>query len=314
MLEAFLFVGLPYAAVIICVAGSIYRFKTDPYSYSALSSQFLESKKLRWGSVPWHLGIGVVFIGHLGAFLLPGPWRAVLTQPHFLYAVEMAGLASALFCALGLLILIIRRLTTANLQPVTTLMDLVVLFLLFVQVILGIMTAVNYRWGAQWATQTTTPYLWSLLLFRPDPSFIAGMPLLVKAHLAGAWLIVLAVPFSRLVHMFSLPLEYLFRPPQKVVLNAPPTHGALKQTADKEMTRRLFLKGAIGLIGGGVLLGVGVLEELYLFFRGPRLSKEEEGHLLDVTQKKLKKNADEKALELERLRDESIFVAKLSDL
>jgi len=314
MLEAFLFVGLPYTAVIICVAGSIYRFKTQPYSYSALSSQFLEGKKLMWGSVPWHLGITVVFLGHLAAFLAPDTWRLFLSSTHVLYTMEAIGLAAAILCALGLLVLILRRLTTANLQPVTTLMDLVVLFLLLIQVILGIMTAMSVRWGSLWSTETTTPYLWSLLTFRPDASFIAGMPLLVKAHLTGAWILLLSIPFSRLVHMFSLPLEYLFRPPQKVVWNAHPHHGSLKAAEDKEVTRRLFLKGAFGLTAGGVLLGIGVLDELYRFFRGPRLTQAEEADLLDVTQKRLKKNAEEKALELERLRDESIFVAKLSDL
>jgi nitrate reductase gamma subunit len=314
MLEIFLFVGLPYAAILVCVAGSIYRFRSERYSVSSLSSQFLESEKLRWGSVPWHLGIGVVFVGHLAAFTMPDTWKMVLLQPHVLLPVEMIGLSAAILCALGLVVLIIRRLTTARLQPVTTLMDLVVLFLLAVQVILGILTAVNYRWGSVWASETTTPYLWSLLTLRPDSSYVAGMPLLVKAHLTGAWVILLSIPFSRLVHMFSLPLEYLFRPPQKVVWNANPHHGSLHAKADQEVTRRLFLKGAFGMVAGGGLLSLGVFDQFFQFFRGPRLTREQEAEQLAVTQKRLKKNADEKALELERLTNDTILVAGLSEL
>jgi nitrate reductase gamma subunit len=314
MLEVFLFVGLPYAAILVCVAGSIYRFRSERYGVSSLSSQFLESEKLRWGSVPWHLGIGVVFLGHLAAFLMPGAWKAFLLQPHILVPVEMVGLASALLCALGLLVLILRRLTTARLQPVTTLMDLVVLFLLFLQVILGILTAMNNRWGSVWATQTTTPYLWSLLTLHPDASYIAGMPLLVKAHLTGAWVLLLSIPFSRLVHMFSLPLEYIFRPPQKVVWNTHPHHGSLKAKVDQEVTRRLFLKGAFGMLAGGGLLSLGVFDQFFQFFRGPRLDREQEAEQLEITQKRLKKNADEKALELERLRNDTIFIAALGEL
>jgi nitrate reductase gamma subunit len=193
-------------------------------------------------------------------------------------------------------------------------MDLVVLFLLFLQVILGILTAMTYRWGSVWSTETTTPYLWSLLTLHPDPLYVAGMPLLVKAHLTGAWVILLAIPFSRLVHMFSLPLEYLFRPPQKVVWNAHPHHGSLKAAMDQEVTRRLFLKGALGVLAGGGLLALGIFDQFFNFFRGPRLSREREAELLDVTQKRLKKNADEKALELERLRNDTILVATLSEL
>jgi nitrate reductase gamma subunit len=314
MLEHFLFIALPYVAIVVCVAGSIYRFKKDPYSYSSLSSQFLESGKLRWGSVPWHLGVAVVFVGHLAALVAPQAWLAFLSRPGFLYAVEAVGLAAAFLCAIGLLVLILRRVTTARLQPVTTLMDLVVLFLLLLQVILGILTAMLHRWGAVWAAGTATPYVVSLFTFSPDASYISGMPLVVKAHIALAWVLVLLVPFSRMVHMFSLPLAYLFRPPQKVVWNAHPTGGILRQEEDQEMTRRHFLKGAVGVTAGAVLLSVGVLEKFFQFFRGPRPSAEREAEQIAITRERLQKSADEKALELERLTSETILVAPLSEL
>ena len=64
---------------------------------------------------------------------------------------------------------------------------------------------------------TTVPYLRSLVTFSPDPSFVAGVPQLVMWHLAGAWIVLALLPFTRLIHIFTLPLGYLVRPPQKVV-------------------------------------------------------------------------------------------------
>jgi nitrate reductase gamma subunit len=74
-----------------------------------------------------------------------------------------------------------------------------------------------HRWGAVWSVRTTTPYLWSLITFQPDPSLVAGVPTLMTLHLTGAWIVLALIPFTRLVHMFAVPLHYLHRPPQKVI-------------------------------------------------------------------------------------------------
>ncbi len=68
-LDNFFLIALPYLAVVICLVGSFYRIKTRPMTYSALSSQFLESKGLMWGSLPWHIGIITIIAAHFIAFL-----------------------------------------------------------------------------------------------------------------------------------------------------------------------------------------------------------------------------------------------------
>jgi nitrate reductase gamma subunit len=42
------------------------------------------------------------------------------------------------------------------------------------------------------------------------------MPLLVRAHIVGAWLLLAVFPFSRLVHILVVPNPYLWRAPQVV--------------------------------------------------------------------------------------------------
>lgn len=219
MLDLFFLAGLPYVAVFTMVVGSIYRFNSNRFSYSALSSQFLENDKVFWGSLPWHLGLGIVFFGHLIAFLFPRFWQDLASGGTMVILIEITGLAAAVACFIGLLVLFIRRLFTSRIQAVTSTMDLVILLLLLVQIVLGILTAVLYPWGSSWAPGTMSPYLWSLVSFSPNIAFVENLPIIVKLHLIFAWVIVLLIPFSRLVHAFSLPFRYFTRPPQVVIWN-----------------------------------------------------------------------------------------------
>ena len=314
MLETFLFVGLPYLALFAMIVGSIYRYRFNRFSFSALSSQMLESQKLLWGSVPFHLGIAVIVTGHLIPFLFPGLWHSLTSNQTFLITVEILGLCAAFLCAFGLCVLLIRRIQTVRLQYVTTVMDLTVVGLLLLQVLIGIALSSSYRWGASWSTGTTTPYLWSVLTLHPDISYIVDMPALIKVHLVAAYVLFLLVPFSRLVHVFSLPIEYLFRLPQKVVWTNIRRIGVMAVHEQASQDRRLLLKGLLGTAGALSLLSLGVFDKIFLFFRGPRMDASEELALLQKRLKRLEATARERNLQLERMQQSHIFVARLSDL
>jgi nitrate reductase gamma subunit len=215
-MQSLLLVGLPYAAIAVFVAGLVWRYRARG-TISSLSSQMMESRWLALGSVPFHLGIVILFIGHLLPLILPGPWRQLVSNRTALLTVETIGIGAGVLCLAGLVILFVRRALSRATRAGSTALDLVVLAVLIAQVALGLGVAIMHRWGAVWSTGTTTPYLWSLLALRPEPQFVAGVPLLMTLHLAGAWILLALVPFTRLVHMFSLPLGYLRRPPQKVI-------------------------------------------------------------------------------------------------
>ncbi|MBI2431600.1 MAG: respiratory nitrate reductase subunit gamma [Candidatus Hydrogenedentes bacterium] len=314
MLNVFLFAGLPYIALVTLVGGTIYRYRSNRFSYSALSSQFLEKKTLLWGSVPWHLGVFILLIGHLIPIFLPGLWRSLMVNQAFLLLVESAGIAAAILCLFGLSVALVRRLTVAKVQAVTSPMDLVVLGLLLFQVLLGLGVAMAHRWGAVWSTQTTTPYLWSLLLLQPNLDLVANLPPMVRLHLVSAFVLVLLVPFSRLVHMFSVPLAYLWRAPQIVIWNNPRRFREVPVVRQFVESRRYFLRGAFGLTAGGTLLTAGVMDKAVSFFRGPAMSPEEQAALLRKRLQRLEMTAEERELELERLRNNYIFVANLKEL
>jgi|TARA_B100001971_G_C18198016_1_gene542732 nitrate reductase gamma subunit len=217
MIDFVLFGVLPYVAFAIAIVGLVWRYKTNQFSYSSVSSQFLENRQLFWGSVPWHYGIIIILIGHLVGILFPSSVMAFNGMPIRLYILEGTGLALGLLVLVGLVYLLLRRGTNERIRAVTSRMDLVLLLLLLTMVITGVGTAIFYRWGSGWYVQTVTPYIRSLVTFSLQVEYMASMPLLVKIHAITAFTILAIFPFTRLVHMLSVPLAYLWRPYQIVI-------------------------------------------------------------------------------------------------
>jgi len=214
-----LFGILPYAAIVLAIAGTLWRGLKNRFSVSSLSSQFLETRRLFWGSVPWHYGILVILTGHLIAFLIPRSILAWNGEPVRLYVLEAAALAFGFLTLWGLVVLIIRRASSARLRVVTSAMDVVLLLALLIQIVAGLWTAIFYRWGSSWYAAVAVPYLYSLLTLNPNVSLVANLPIMVKIHILGAFVLIALLPFTRLVHFLVFPIAYLWRPYQVVIWN-----------------------------------------------------------------------------------------------
>ena len=217
MSDMLLFGAFPYVAVALMVGVGLYRYCVDRYSWSSQSSQFLESRVLFWGSVPWHYAILMILLAHFLAFLFPAGWGVILGRPMRLYLLEVTGLGLGLSTLIALALLIFRRVLNARVSAVTTIVDWLVLVALFLQVATGVYIAFTLRWGSVWYLHTATPWLWSLVKFDPQVQYLAVMPTVVKLHAFNAFLIIALFPFSRLVHVVSVPLSYLSRPYQVVI-------------------------------------------------------------------------------------------------
>jgi len=217
MADTVLFAAFPYVAIVLAVLVTFYRYYTDRFSYSSFSSQFLENRALFWGSVPWHFGILVILLAHLLALLFPGVWRTLISEPTRLYVLEVIGLSLALAALLALGLLFIRRLMSERISVVTSGMDWVLLLVLLAQMALGFWVALFYRWGSDWYLHTAVPWLQSLAQLDPDTQFITNLPWLVKIHMLGGFVLIALFPFTRLVHIITLPITYLWRPIQVVV-------------------------------------------------------------------------------------------------
>lgn len=212
-----LFVVFPYVAIALAVVVTIIRWRRHPFTVSALSSQLLEGRKLFWGSVAFHWGITLILLGHLAALVVPRGFELWNGTPLRLYLLEATGLALAVWALFGVSVLVVRRLTSPRVRAVTTPMDVVVLVLILAQVITGIWIAVGYRWGSFWGTSVFVPYVRSLLVLQPRPELVEPLPMVLQAHALLFFVFLAVFPFSRLVHIVTVPFGYLTRPWQKVV-------------------------------------------------------------------------------------------------
>ena len=213
----FFFMILPYMALAVFFIGSIYKYRYAKFKISSLSSEFLEGRKLFWGSVPFHWGLLFLFFGHLVAFLFPGSVLAWNSVPLRLLILEVTAFVFGLGMLFGLVNLLYRRWTNKRINVVTSYMDIVVEVLILAQVVLGLLIAYDFRWGSSWFASTLTPYLWSIFRLDPQIDAVAAMPLIIQLHIIGTYLIVLLFPFSRLMHALVAPIDYLWRPYQRVI-------------------------------------------------------------------------------------------------
>lgn len=217
--DEFLFGVVPYVVVVLAIVGTIVRFTRAQFTVSSLSSQLLESQRLYWGSISFHWGLSLILLGHLAALFVPRGFELWNGDPLRLYILEVTGFALGLWAAFGVIVLMIRRFGTAKVRRVTTPMDVVVLLVIAAQIVTGLWIAIGYRWGSYWGTGVVVPYVWSLFRLSPEVDYIAPLPMAVKLHILAAFTFLAIFPFTRLVHIVTLPLQYFFRPWQKVVAN-----------------------------------------------------------------------------------------------
>jgi nitrate reductase gamma subunit len=214
-----LFEVLPYLALFTLILVTIQRYRAQRFTYSSLSSQFLENEQHFWGLVPFHFGILGIVAGHVIAVLIPAEIVAWNSNPLRLYVLETTALIFGFLTLIGLAACILRRISNARLRVVTSVSDWIIYALLLVQIFSGIYIAVFYRWGSSWFATSAAPYLWSLVLLNPEISYMQSLPHMVKLHIVTAYLIIGFFPFTRLVHILVIPNPYLWRKPQVVRWN-----------------------------------------------------------------------------------------------
>lgn len=215
-----LFSYYPYIAISVFFIGSVARYDRDQYTWRTGSSQFLRAKELRAGSNLFHIGILMLFIGHFIGLLTPPAIYHSLglsTSAKQLLAIVVGGVFGGL-CAKGIYILIRRRLTDPRILATSSRMDIFILLLIAVQLVLGLLTlpisiyhsdGSNMLLLSEWAQRIVT--------FRGGAAEqISNIGIIFKLHLFLGMTIFVVFPFSRLVHVWSVPMGYITRPYQLV--------------------------------------------------------------------------------------------------
>ncbi len=220
-----LFVWYPYFCLTTFIIGSLIRFDRDQYSWKASSSQMLRKRQLYWGSNLFHFGILFLFFGHTVGLLTPtSVYTLVMTVPQKQIAAVIAGGIAGTACFVGLTLLLHRRLFDARIRQTSTVMDLAVLIILWVQLSLGLLTlpfSLGHRDGS--AMLTLSHWAQGIVTLQPvDARTLQGLEWPFLAHLVLGMTIFLVFPFSRLVHIWSAPVWYLGRRGYQVVRTRKP--------------------------------------------------------------------------------------------
>ena len=214
--DLFVWLVLPYVSVTVFLVGHWWRYRRDQFGWTSRSSQLLESRLLAWGSTMFHYGALAVIGGHVLGILVPErATRAVGISEHLyrIYISAIPGSISGLVCVLGFGILAFRRTKIRRIRATTSLGDVIVFVLLGTLIVLGDVQTMGYNlFGSGYDYRLTVGPWFRTLVYDPHPSLMAGAPVAYQLHAAIPWLLYAVWPFSRLVHTWSYPLQYLGRP------------------------------------------------------------------------------------------------------
>lgn len=206
----------PYIALSVLVLGSLIRYDREQYTWKASSSQLLEKQQLRRGSIPFHIGILGIFVGHFVGLLTPHQvWDFLGISPGLKQVVAIvAGGIFGLVCLYGLVILLNRRLNNARVRASSTTMDILILLVLLVQLVLGL-ASIFVSVGHLDGSEMLRLMAWAQNIFTLDPvqavANVAGANPIFKLHIVLGLTLFVLFPFSRLVHMLSVPVKYFSR-------------------------------------------------------------------------------------------------------
>lgn len=220
-LNEFFFGIYPYICLVVLALGSIVRYDREPYTWRSGSSQLLRRRQLVMGSVLFHVGILIVFVGHFVGLLTPIEIFDAFGIGHGfkqVMAIVVGGVAGVI-CMIGLLMLLHRRLTDPRIRRTSSFGDIAILVLLAVQLGLGLLTII-VSLGHLDGGEMLKFMAWAqgIVTFEAGAAgYVAEAHWLFKLHLFLGLTIFLVFPFTRLVHMLSAPARYLWRTGYQVV-------------------------------------------------------------------------------------------------
>ena len=212
----FLLFGIyPYIAIAVLFIGSWIRYDREPYSWKADSSQLLDQKGFRLASNLFHIGIIFVLVGHFVGLLTPHAiYEHFISTANKQLLAMVSGGFFGLLCLIGLVMLLKRRLTNPRVRAVSKTSDIFILVLLLVQLLLGLMTifaSMSHLDGSvmvllgNWAQSIVT------LQGVAAAEAMATVGVIYKLHIFVGLTMLLVFPFTRLVHVISVPVKYFAR-------------------------------------------------------------------------------------------------------
>lgn len=211
-----LWVVFPYVALTVFVVGHVWRWRTDQFGWTTRTTQVLESRLLRLGSPLFHLGAFAAIGGHVLGILVPAAWTeaAGVSEGAYHLISVIAGTVAGVMVVAGLALLLVRRFANRRIRRTTTRMDRALFAVLAIVIVLGMVETVgrNLLGGGYDYRSTVAVWFRGIFHFDPDAALMEEAPLVYRLHALSAWVLFALWPFTRLVHVWSAPIAYLWRP------------------------------------------------------------------------------------------------------
>lgn len=216
-LDILLWVVLPYVTIAVFVVGLIWRYRYDKFGWTTRSSQLYERRLIRIASPLFHFGILAVLVGHVVGLLIPQSFTDAIgiSEGTYHFFAVLLGSFAGIATVAGIVLLVYRRRTVGPVFAATTNNDKTMYVFLLAAILLGVVATMvgagvlgdghNYR-------EDVSVWFRSILLLQPQPQDMAAAPTAFQVHAVAGMLVFVVWPFTRLVHAFSAPLGYLFRP------------------------------------------------------------------------------------------------------
>lgn len=216
--DIFLWIVIPYVAIAVFLLGHVWRYRHDQFGWTSRSTELLEHRLLRLGSPLFHYGALAAIGGHVLGILVPASVTAAIGIDEHVYRLisAVAGTIAGGAALVGLLILTYRRASVDRVAATTSYVDLLVYSLLLLVIGLGLSDTLfhNVFAGGDPYNYRESVAIWfrGIFALQDNASLMASAPFLYQIHTLAAWAILALWPFSRLVHVWSIPLQYVGRP------------------------------------------------------------------------------------------------------
>ncbi len=212
----------PYVALTTFLIGSLIRFDREQYTWKADSSQLFEKEQLRKGSILFHIGVLALFFGHFAGLVTPHSvflGLGISDMAHQVIAISLGALFGSL-CMMGGVILWRRRMFNPRVRANSRFMDIFILYWILITLAIGLVTipvSIFHAMNGDASTMVAlADWVQSILSLNPDYTLLNNVGFIYKLHLFFGMSVFFLFPFTRLVHVWSAPLGYMFRPYQLV--------------------------------------------------------------------------------------------------
>lgn len=208
---------IPYVVISIAVVGVWWRYRYDKFGWTSRSSQLYESRLLSIANPLFHFGSLAVIMGHVMGLFVPESWTRAVGMSDHLYHLQalLLGVPAGAASLLGIGLLIYRRRTRAAVSLATTRNDKLMYVVLVCALVAGLsctLMGLTHFGELHDYRQRVSVWFRSIWILDPRGDLMVHAAAYYQIHVFIALLLFALWPFTRLIHAFSAPVGYLFRP------------------------------------------------------------------------------------------------------